>query len=595
MKNLFMRLPKAIKVLCIAMVYFGLAVLSLQLSFKSSNATAVWPPSGFAFAVLLLAGRSVAPGIFIGAFAANLFVFLNNHTASYFTAGWVSVLIALGNTAEALTGNFIINTLLPGVTSKELFKNVYAVFCFVFAALFMCLISSSVGAGATYLAGIISSSDFSPVWFTWWTGDVAGILLVSPLIIVWTVEDWKINKKQRAANRLEAGMIVMGLVVVSTMIFQNLFYPGFLFTRGFIILPFLIWAAVRLGQTVLTALLVISAVIAILGTVAGTGPFTSPSLNESLLTVEAFVSINSIMVLVLSAAILERRQNEISLRSARDNLESIVMERTKELEERNRELQRRNSELASFSYAASHDLQEPLRKIETFSDKILQTESHLSEYGKDLFRRIQRASSRMKELIENLLSYSHVDRSEKLFQETDLNLVLQVAKKELSEIITQTSAIIDSTVLPQLRVVPFQFQQLFINIISNAIKFRQPGISPHIIIEAEVVDGDTLLELNAVTGENYYHLSFADNGIGFDQQYNKKIFDIFQRLHGQTEYEGTGIGLAICKKIVDNHKGFITATGEPENGSTFHIYLPVGEVSPEENFSVARQKHSELF
>jgi light-regulated signal transduction histidine kinase (bacteriophytochrome) len=367
------------------------------------------------------------------------------------------------------------------------------------------------------------------------------------------------------------------LMVISMVVFLGLFNPPFLFTRAFIIVPFLIWASVRLNRTLLGILLIISSLVAGWGTVMGFGPFISPTLNESLLTVEAFVSVNAIMVLVLNAAISEREEKEERLHQARYNLEEIVHQRTQQLEEKNRELEARNKELASFTYAASHDLQEPLRKIQTFSDRILETPPGIPQEKQDLFRRIQSAVARMKLLIENLLSYSKVEVSKPGFEVTDLNAVLQEVKNDLSESIQNTGAVIDYGELPKLTVVPFQLQQLLTNIIGNAIKFRKKDTSPHIIIEGVVVKGKNIPEFNAPPEKQYYHLRISDKGIGFEQQYAEKIFDIFQRLHGQSEYEGTGIGLAICRKIMETHKGFITAHGEPGKGSSFHIFLPLDE------------------
>jgi signal transduction histidine kinase len=591
MRNIFIGLPRAVKVLIVAAVYFCLAIGSLEYSYHFSNATPIWPPSGFAFAVLLLAGRFVAPGIFIGAFSANLFVFLTNHTCPPLTAGWASVIMGAGNTAEALTGYYLLHKLLPSATPGEIFKKVHAVLRFAYTAFIMCFTSCAIGATAILLAGIIPLQDYFMVGFTWWTGDVSGVLLLTPFIVL-CATGWR-HLLPPIAKMPETIFLTGSLVVVAMMVFLRWFHPPFLFTRSFIIVPFLIWASVRLNRTLVTVLLLISSVIAVVGTVIGVGPFISPILNESLLTVEAFVSINSIMILVLNAAISERKENEKHLEEAKNSLEEIVHQRTLQLEEKNSELESRNKELASFTYAASHDLQEPLRKIQTFSDKILQTSPGLPQNTQDLFRRIQSSVLRMKLLIENLLSYSRVEVSKPVFELTDLAAVLQEVKNDLLENIRNTSAVIDCPELPKLVVVPFQIQQLFDNIISNAIKFRKKDTPPQIVIEYAVVKGKNMPLFKTDLEKKYCYLCISDNGIGFDQQYAEKIFDIFQRLHGQSEYEGTGIGLAICKKIVETHKGFIHATGESGKGASFHIFLPFDE--KENSFSDLKNKAESLF
>ncbi|OYU81771.1 MAG: hypothetical protein CFE23_02485 [Flavobacterium sp. BFFFF1] len=255
-------------------------------------------------------------------------------------------------------------------------------------------------------------------------------------------------------------------------------------------------------------------------------------------------------------------------------LELEVKERTKQLELNNVQLQKMNKELQSFAYISSHDLQEPLRKIQTFASRISEKEQdNLSTDGKDMFLRMQNAANRMQTLIQDLLAYSRINPAEYEFETTDLNKIVDEIREDFHEELNEKRATISTNHLCVTDIIPFQFRQLLVNLISNALKFASPQRLPHIEIKCEVVDGRELKTLNLLK-KNYCHISVSDNGIGFEQEYSEKIFEVFQRLHARNEYEGTGIGLAIVKKIVDNHHGVITANGTINKGATFDIYIP---------------------
>ena len=255
-------------------------------------------------------------------------------------------------------------------------------------------------------------------------------------------------------------------------------------------------------------------------------------------------------------------------------LEKQVQDRTAELEQKNLELEKMNDELKSFAYVSSHDLQEPLRKIQTFSSRILEKEhANLSDTGKDYFHRMQGAAKRMQALIEDLLSYSRTNNTEKVFEHTDLKQLVNEVLDDLKETIQAKQAAVIIGQACTINVIPFQFRQLLQNLLTNALKFSSPDRTPVIHISAQMEPGHIPGKPRA--GNNRYcHISVADNGIGFDPEYREKIFELFQRLHGKSAYEGTGIGLSIVKKIVENHSGSITATGIPDEGATFDIYIP---------------------
>ncbi|MET0944803.1 MAG: response regulator [Flavobacterium sp.] len=239
------------------------------------------------------------------------------------------------------------------------------------------------------------------------------------------------------------------------------------------------------------------------------------------------------------------------------------------------ELKKKNMELDAFTYISSHDLQEPLRKIQTFANLIMSNEyANLSEDGKTKFDRILYACNRMRELINSLLTFSRATLVDRRYETVDLNTIIKDVKEALHENLHEKGAMITTDFHDTAKVIPFQFVQLMENLIHNAIKFAKTETPLEITIKSRLVNGFDLQIENLPTDVNYCHISFGDNGIGFEPQHSEKIFGVFQKLHGRDVYEGTGIGLAIVKKIVENHNGYIDAIGEPMQGATFNIYIP---------------------
>jgi two-component system, chemotaxis family, CheB/CheR fusion protein len=263
-------------------------------------------------------------------------------------------------------------------------------------------------------------------------------------------------------------------------------------------------------------------------------------------------------------------------------LEKAVSERTnqlylsnKDLSEKIKELGRMNKELEAFAYVSSHDLQEPLRKIQTFADRILEKEEgNLSASGKVYFQHMQKSANRMQTLIQELLTFTSLNSAERKFESIPIENIIKDVQMEMKEVIEGQKAIITITKMCKINVIPFQFRQLFNNLISNSLKFAKPDIPVKITISSEILKREEIKTDEDLVQDVYCHIRFSDDGIGFDQVYNKKIFEVFEKLHSKDEYPGTGIGLAIVKKIVENHNGIIEATSELNKGTIFNIYLP---------------------
>ncbi len=312
----------AIAALLIAILYFGVAGLSLRLALEKTNASPVWPPSGIALAAVLLLGYRVWPGILLGAFFANVVAFLANQAASARTIVVVSSAIGLGNTLEAVVAAYLLQR---WVGARSPFDRAQDVFRFTAAALLACCVAASVSATGIALAGIAPPFVYGTIWLTWWLGDTTGILLVTPLLLTWSDRSqprWEFRK------HIEAVLLFVSLVVIGRLgsLDQGANYP-----LVFVPVPWLVWAAFRFGpREAATAAVLISA-IAVWDTVHGVGPFVGETANESLLLLQAFVSVLTVTILTMAALVAERRNAEGRLRAAYDTLETRVEERTRDL------------------------------------------------------------------------------------------------------------------------------------------------------------------------------------------------------------------------------------------------------------------------
>jgi signal transduction histidine kinase len=266
----------------------------------------------------------------------------------------------------------------------------------------------------------------------------------------------------------------------------------------------------------------------------------------------------------LTAEIAERRRVEVELKVHMDQLE------------------RSNHELQDFAYVASHDLQEPLRKIRTFGDRLTaQCAEALGDRGRDYLARMQQAAARMQTLIEDLLTFSRVTTKAQPFRSVDLTRVAHEVVDDLEVRLEQSGGRVVVEALPAIEADPLQMRQLLQNLLGNALKFHRPDVPPVVTVRSRRSPGEAAGADGIVATPERCELLVEDNGIGFDEKYLDRIFAPFQRLHGRGEYEGTGIGLAVCRKIAERHGGRITATSTPGQGATFSVTLPVSQLKGE--------------
>lgn len=549
--------------------------MGLTMDAVGGVATTVWPPTAIALSALLLFGYGLWPGIALAAFLVNLSV-------------GVPILGALGmaagNTLEAVIAAYLLRRAGFRPALERLRDAVSLVVC---GGLLSTLVSASVGVTSGWLTGVIDPADYGSAWRSWWVGDMLSDLVLAPVLLTWGSHPRVRSSPWRLAEALSLAGLIM---ILSLIVFgydvglgpADFLQPYFLF-------PLFIWAALRFDQRGVAAAILAVSVVAIGGTAQGYGPFARQSVNESLLFLQTFMGMLAVTFLVLAAVVAEHSRAEAGLREAHDQLELRVEERTVQLKETNDllyeeilerkraeeeihrlnenlkrravELEAVNRELESFSYSVSHDLRAPVRRIEGFSSSLLEEyEKQLGEKGRDYLRRIRACCEQMVRLIEDLLQLSRVTRSEMHRGPVDLGALARQITVELQK--SDPGRRIQSVIAEGL-VASGDARLLRValeNLLVNAWKFTGKCDDPR--IEFGVVP---------MNGQPIYYV--RDNGVGFDMAYADRLFGAFQRLHEETEFPGTGIGLATVQRIIHRHGGRVWAESEVGNGATFFFTL----------------------
>jgi PAS domain S-box-containing protein len=429
------RLKYLSRIFLIALFYFIAARLSLYLQFQNSNASPVWPPSGIALAAFIVYGRRIWPGIFIGALAANITSFLSNDGLSTATYIIASFCIAGGNTLEALAGNYLLknkNYILglssrsnAGIESSSYFQGVNNVFWFLYSALIMCLVSAIVGTSSLFFSGIILSENFMAVAFTWWVGDVSGILVVTPLLIAWLKPSpksrWKniepishplIAGNMKTEEIIETVALFIALSVMSGIIFYGWLITSFTLSRAFFIIPLMVWAALRFRLRVITSAITLIAGIAVLGTLGQHGPFISGAMNESLITASSFIAVVSITTLALQAVLNERRNTENELRIAQGQLRTLVKEGSVKIEDFEGRIKNLQSVMQNYGHldfserAPITGREDEIDAIARGLNKMAEEMETLRAAEKFYVKNIRETEERFRLLVENIKDYA---------------------------------------------------------------------------------------------------------------------------------------------------------------------------------------------
>jgi signal transduction histidine kinase len=523
------------QVAAVAVVYVLAALAGLRLDAVSGFASLVWAPTGIALAAVLLAGPRVWPGIFIGAFVANVLTGAPLLVASG---------IATGNTLEAVVGAYALRR-VPGF--RHSLDNVRDVLgLIVLAAILSTMISATIGGASLYFAGLVAPQKFAETWRTWWVGDAIGALLFAPVILVWATRPGSTLSRRRL---LEASLLALGVVVASFVIFiVPVTRDGGPLGQAYVFFPLLMWAAIRFGQRgSVTATVVVSA-IAVAGTVLRQGPFIQSTLHESLLALQTFMGITGATFLVLGASISERERSKQQLMEARDV--ATEANRTK----------------SEFLAVMSHELRTPLNAIAGYAEILsLGVSGPLTHQQNDAVTRIRSNQQHLLALIEDVLTFAKIEAGNTSVTTRPVRVWETLDSLEhllRPDLLRHELTFIWNGCDPSLmvRADPVKLRQILLNVLGNAIKFTPPH---------------GRIELSALRQGERVSICVSDTGIGIPADKIDRVFEPFFQVHAGTtrQYDGVGLGLAISRDFVRAMGGDIDVRSAPGEGCAVTIEL----------------------
>jgi signal transduction histidine kinase len=535
-------------------LYIAAGKLGLSMAFLNASASPIWPPTGLALAAMLLVGYRLWPAALVGAFVVNLT-----------TAGtiYTSAVIAAGNTLEAVVGTMIVRRFAAGTAAFVLVPNILRFT--VFAAIPSTMISATVGVTCLAIAHFVRWNLYGPVWMTWWTGDVVGDLLVAPLLIIWVTASRPILTLPRLFEALALAAV---LIVLGDLIFIRWHSQyGQAEALAYLAVPLLIWAAFRFQQRgAVTAAFLLSA-IAVRGTLRGAGPFATGNANESLVLLQTFMGINTLMALILAAVVAERMR-------AHDERAQILQRE----QSARAEAEHANRAKDQFLAMLSHELRTPLTPV-LLAATLLEGDPDLPHHLSEHVRMIRRNVELEARLIDDLLDLTRITRGK--FQ---LNLTTADVHEVLRRAVEICCAgrardLVLKLAAPQHHVNgdPARLQQVFWNLVNNAAKFTPVGQS--IMIRSRNIDEQSTIEIEV-----------SDTGAGIEPQFLPRLFNAFEQgdaTRART-FGGLGLGLAITRALAEAHGGTVTAhSAGRDAGATFTVRLPVIAEVPQREFEPA--------
>jgi signal transduction histidine kinase len=556
------------KIILVAILYYLAARMGYFFAFENSTALPAWPPSGIAFALIILLGRATWPGITIGSLIANVMAFWNNPELPAQTIIATSSMIAVCNTLEALMGNYLVKRWIKSDYPFKSTKNAYR---FLFVTMLMCLVGAGLGTIGLAVNNIIGQTDTLKSGFSWWVGNVVGILLFTPLILSCS-QRFKLKIPSRKA--LEIGIFLLTLACIYLLLQVDYLVPTLERSLPFLALPFLLWLAFRFELMVAMAGVLLTCLISIYVTILGTGPFNLIDSYNSTLLLQIFIGVMSISTIVLSSTVKERLEVQQKLLMFNDNLETMIQQRTSALNEEidfrkgaeeklqrtNHELSKRNTELDNFVYSVSHDLRAPIASV---LGLINLAKKDIDVHMKDMYLdMINKSAVQQDHFINEILDQSRNSRLEVQRDEISFETLIDETFNQL-KFATTTGQSVEKVIQINNQGQPFfsdrwRLKVILNNILSNAIRYRNGR--------------DPIIRVNVDITETAATVAIEDNGKGIEKDHLPNIYKMFYR--ATDDGAGSGLGLYIVKEAIEKLNGHINIESEVGKGTTVKLEIP---------------------
>ena len=556
-----------LKIIGVALLYYLSARLGYFFEFENTTALPAWPPSGIGFALIILLGRSAWPGITIGSLVANIMAYWNDPSLPAQTIITISSMIAVGNTIEAVLGNYLVRI---WINDNYPFKNAKNAFRFMFVTLLMCLVGAGIGTLSLYMKKALVAANLLRTGFSMWVGNVVGILLFTPIILA---AARKFVLKFTSEKMMEVGIFLLNLIGIYLLLQVEYLRPTLVHALPFLALPFLLWLAFRFELIVAISGVLCVSLISIYITIAGGGPFDLTNSYNSMLLLQIFIGVISISTIILSATVKERGEAQRKLEEFNENLESMVQQRTralndeintrKEAEEKiartNRELSKRNTELDNFVYSVSHDLRAPIASVLGLIN-LAKKDKDISM--KDMYlEMINKSALQQDDFIKEILDQSRNSRLEVKREEIMFEPLIDETFSQLKFAISAGQSVERVISVEQKK--PFysdrwRLKVILNNIISNAIRYRNGK--------------DPVIKVDVTINENLASIAIQDNGKGIEGEHLPNVYKMFYR--ATDDGAGSGLGLYIVKEAIDKLNGQIDIQSEVGKGTIVRFAIP---------------------